>query len=139
MCGANHTTFKSYMDYRCVTSIGSAQYKLIHSDQVTVGSDGLLYCGEYIGAAIGSRYGSVGDKFILTMSDGRQVKIISLDEKADKDTVDNCHHRSDGSLVEFVINTNGVRNAYPMAIKMGNLDYIPKLSGNVVKIQKVLN
>lgn len=139
MCGSEHTTFKSYMDYRAVTDVNSKQYKLIRSNDVVVGLDGLLYYGEYIGVALGSRYGSVGDRFVLTMDDGKKVKVIMLDVKSDKHTYDRCHHISDSSLVEFVVDVNRISEAYPTAALMGDLNYIPKLSGNVIKIQKVLN
>ena len=55
LCGSDHGSFKSYMDYRCITDSSSAQYKLIYGDKIIVGDDGLLYSGEYVGVALGTR------------------------------------------------------------------------------------
>ena len=138
MCGAKHSSFKSYMDYRTITNTSSKQYKLIHSDDVTIGSDGLLYSGEYVGIALGSRYGKIGDKYIITLDTGKQFKVIKLDEKSDKHTYDGCHHIPDGSMVEFVIDINKASKSYPMAIRMGNFNYVDAFNGTVIQIQKVV-
>ena len=124
------------MDYRCVTNKNSQQYKLIHSDSIKVCDDGLLRDGEYIGVALGSKFGNVGDKFVITLDTGKQFKVIMVERKADKDTVDNCHHESDGSLVEFVIDVNLTKQHYPMAITMGNFNYIEQFNGKVVKVER---
>ena len=126
------------MDYRSVTNPDSAQYQLIYSDEITVGEDGLLHSGEYIGVALGTRYGNVGDKFIITLADGKQFKAIKLDVKSDAHTANGCHHLSDGSVVEFVIDRNLTKLYYPMADKMGNFDYEEQFSGAVIKIEKVI-
>ena len=124
------------MDYRTITDTTSKQYQLIHSDSITVGKDGLLYSGEYIGVALGSKFGKIGDKFLITLNDGKQFKAIKVDEKSDNHTVDSCHHANDGSVVEFVINIRMVQQSYPLAIEMGNFDYIDKFNGNVIKIER---
>lgn len=138
MCGAKHSSFKSFMDYRAITNTGSKQYKLIHSDAITVGSDGLLYSGEYIGVALGSRYGGIGDKYIITLDTGKTFKAIKLDEKSDAHTYNRCHHASDGSVVEFVIDRDKAAKSYPTAIKMGNFNYTDAFNGTVIRIQKVV-
>lgn len=124
------------MDYRCITSKASRQYQLIYSDEVVVGEDGLLYCDEYIGVAMGSRFGDVGDKFIITLDTGIEFKAIKLDEKADAHTYNGCHHRVDSSIIEFVIHTEKAKESYSLAIKMGNFDYAEEFHGEVIKIQK---
>ena len=138
MCGVNHSDFKSYMSYKAITNKSSKQYKIIHSDQITIGDDGLLYDGEYVGVALGSRYGNVGDKYVITFDDGRKFNAIKLDEKSDAHTESNCHHKSDGSLIEFVIDIDKAKNNYSTAIKMGNFDYADKFNGHVIKIEKVV-
>ena len=139
MCGEEHGSFKSYMDYRCITSKTSAQYKLIYSDEIVVGSDGLLYCGEYVGVALGSKYGNIGDKFIITLDTGKEFKAIKVDAKADAHTYYGCHHRTDASVVEFVIDTDRARDNYSLALKMGSFDYVDAFKGVVVKIEKVVS
>ena len=138
MCGTEHTEFKSFMDYKTITNTSSAQYKLIYSDAIVVGDDGLLYSGEYIGVALGSRYGKIGDKFIITLDTGIKFKAIKLDEKSDKHTSGGCHHLSDGSMVEFVIDTNGVRQSYPRAPLTGNFNEVDTFKGKVIRVQKVV-
>lgn len=136
LCDEKHENFKSYMDYRAITDKTSKQYQLIYSDKIVVGDDGLLYCGEYIGLAMGSRFGQIGDKFVITLDDGVEFKAIKLDEKADSHTYNGCHHRVDSSIIEFVICTEKAKESYPLAIKMGNFDYAEGFSGEIVKIQK---
>ena len=124
------------MDYRAITNTASRQYKLIHSNSMVVGSDGLLYAGDYIGVALGSKFGDIGDKFLITLNDGKQFKAIKVDEKSDSHTVDNCHHASDGSVVEFVIDIDLAKQSYPKAIRMGNFDYADQFNGTVVRIER---
>lgn len=129
------------MDYRCVTDTTSAQYALINSDAITVGDDGLLRDQYgYVGVAIGHYYtNGVGERFVATFEDGSRAKFIVLDIKADKDTINQANHVSDGSMVEFVIDTGKAKTAYPDAIKMGNLDYADQFNGNIIKMEKVVN
>ena len=137
MCGEEHGSFKSYMDYKLITSTTSDQYKLIYSDEIVVGDDGLLYSGEYIGVALGSRFAGIGSKFIVTLDDGKQVKIIKLDEKSDRHTINKCHHSSDSSVIEFVVDSEKCKELYPMAMKMGDFNWIEKFSGKIMKIELV--
>ena len=124
------------MSYKAITNTASKQYKLIHSNSIVVGEDGLLYAGEYIGVALGSKFGDIGDKFLITLNTGKQFKAIKVDEKDDSHTVDGCHHASDGSVVEFVIDIDLAKQSYPKAIIMGSFDYIDKFNGAVVRIER---
>lgn len=126
------------MDYRCVTSTSSAQYKLIHSDKIYVGGDGLLYDHDgYVGVALGSAFGNIGDRFVIKTDTGNKIKVIKLDEKADADTFDGVYHRVDGSVVEFLVDTNKIKQSYPTSYTMGSFNYEEKFSGYVVSITKV--
>lgn len=128
------------MDYRCVTDTTSSQYKLIYSEEIIVCDDGLLRDKYgYIGIAIGNYYtNGVGERFVVTFEDGRKEKFIVLDIKANKDTINGANHVSDGSMIEFVIDTNKAKTAYADAIKMGNFNYTNKFEGNIVSIEKVV-
>lgn len=128
------------MDYRCVTDTTSSQYQLINSEEINVCDDGLLRDQYgYIGVAMGSYYvDNVGDRFVATFEDGSKAKFIILDLKANKDTVNGANHISDGSMMEFVIDTQKAKNTYNMAITMGDFDYSDAFNGNVVKIEKVI-
>lgn len=124
------------MDYKYITDSSSPQYKLIYSNSIEVCTDGLLRSGEYIGVALGSKFGVIGDKFLITLNTGKQFKAIKIDEKDDRHTVDGCHHANDGSLIEFVIDTDLAKQTYSDAIIMGNFDYIDLFSGEVTKIER---
>ena len=124
------------MSYKAITNKESKQYLLIDSGTVTVGSDGLLYAGDYIGVALGSKFGDIGDKFLITLNTGKQFKAIKVDEKSDNHTVDSCHHASDGSVIEFVIDIDLAKQSYPKAITMGDFDYIDKFNGIPIRIER---
>lgn len=126
------------MDYRTVTDVNSKQYELIYSDDIIVGNDGLLYSGEYVGVALASRFGNVGDKFIITLDTGQEFKAVKLDEKADAHTYNGCHHRMDGSVVEFVVCTNRMQSSYPNVLRTGSFDNTENFRGNVIRIRKVV-
>lgn len=128
------------MDWRAVTDRTSSQYKLMHSNKIKVCSDGLLRDKDgFIGVALGSYYSKkIGERFILTFENGREIKVITCDAKADKDTINGANHKSDGSMIEMIIDTDKARKSYPLAIKMGNFDYTKDFQGNIVKIKKIV-
>lgn len=128
------------MDYRKITNISSAQWKLIHSDEIRVCSDGLLRDEDgFIGVAMGRYYQtSIGDRFIVTLDTGNKLKLISVDQKADCDTINGANHKTDNSMVEFVIDVDKARNTYKIDIVMGNFNYSEEFHGNIVKIEKVV-
>lgn len=131
-------SFKSYMDYRAITDATSSQYQLIYSDLIYIGDDGLLYSNDgYVGVALGSAFGKVGDKFIVKTSSGQIINVIKLDEKADQDTVDGIYHSTDGSVVEFLVDTNIIAETYPTSYVMGDFNNEEKFSGYIVSVTKV--
>ncbi len=126
------------MDYKKITDKTSPQHKLIHSNAININDDGLLMSNDgYIGAALGSAYGVVGDKFVFKTDKNKFIKIIKVEEKADKDTdLTGTFTTHDKSAIEFVIDTNSARNAFKKAIVMGNFDYIDSFSGNITNVWK---
>lgn len=124
--------FKSYMDYRAITNTGSKQYSLQHSGAYT--SNGYrMYGGSYM-VALGSRFGTVGSKGKVTFSDGSSIPIVIGDIKANGHTdSSNTYHLSDGSVIEFIVDTGSIS---PMARQMGNMSYCTyvNLSNKVVDI-----
>lgn len=131
-------SFKSFMDYRSVIDTTSKQYQLIYSGDIYVGSDGLLYSEDgYIGVALGSAFGDIGDKFIIKTDTGNKIKAIKLDSKADKDTVDGIYHKTDGSVVEFLVDTDKIEYSYPISYEMGSFNFESKFSGYVTSVTKV--
>ena len=111
---------------------------MIYSDEIVVGDDGLLYSGEYVGIALGTRYGNIGDKFIITLDTGVEFKAIKLDTKSDAHTYNGCHQRYDSSMIEFLIDTDKAKASYPEAMVMGSFDVVDKYSGVVTSIMRVI-
>lgn len=129
------------MDYRKITDETSPQYKLINqSGLIHIGEDGLLYTDDgYVGVALGSKYGTIGDKFIIEFDNKRELKVIKLDEKADKDTVNGCYHKSDNSMVEVLVNRDLAASNYPLAINvLGDFNYSDKFNGEITNVLKVV-
>ena len=122
------------MDYKTITDKTSRQYKLISSG-IFNKDNGLLTTNDgYIAVALGSRFGSIGDKFIITLDNGTTFKAIKADEKSDSHTVNKCHHKDDGSLVEFVVDSNMLKINNNLAYKMGDISYVKGFDGKVVSI-----
>lgn len=133
--------YKSWMPYQKITDKTSPQYQLINeSGLIFIGEDGLLYSNDgYIGVALGSNYGQIGDKFIIQFDNKRELKVIKLDEKADKDTVNGCYHRSDNSMVEVLVDKDVAAKAYPLAINVwGDFNYSDKFNGEITNVLKVI-
>ena len=128
------------MSVYAITDTTSAQYRLINSGEIQICDDGLLRDEYgYVGDAIGSYYAdNIGDRFIITFEDGSQVKIIVVDMKADKDTINGANHITDGSMIEFVIDVKLANESYPDAITMGDFNWTEEYSGNISKIEKVI-
>ena len=135
LCSTNKT-FKSYMDYRKITNKLSKQYKIIQT--LDKCSDGLLRDKEgYIAVALGSKYGDIGDRFIIRLSTGKEVKVIKADEKSDKDTINGCFHKSDGSMIEVIVQNGVFEKTYKLASIMGDFNYSDVFNGVIVKIYKI--
>lgn len=128
---------KTYMDYRAITDRTSNQWALIH-DELTICEDGMLRSEDgYIAAALGSRFGAVGSKWIFTMEreDGTmwELKIIKTDEKQDIHT-DETHTYGimAGEVIEFVIDSSVGpvwENGY---VWSGNFNNNPEYEGAVI-------
>lgn len=136
LCSTNKT-FKSFMDYRMITNKQSKQYKLIQKLQKS--SDGLLRDKDgYIAVALGSKYGNIGDRFIIKLSTNKEVRVIKADEKADKDTVNGCYHKTDNSMIEVIVQKELFEKSYKEASIMGDLNYSDLFNGSIIKIYKVI-
>ena len=128
--------FKSYMDAKKITDRSSRQFDMksqYHLDKTGVWMIGDRYC-----AAIGQYYSKhAGIKFdvILKNKNGKlhTLKCISGDEKARKDTVMGDRVHSDGSVLEFVVDTPSLSSK---VIQRGNISFAGKqFEGAVYKIR----
>ena len=136
---------KTYMDYRAVTATGSRQYWYIHNFMTVDPETGFLYDEDgFIGVALGSFYGVIGDRYYFTLDSGIVLPLVKGEEKDDGDTDStNCFQKWDGSVIEFVISdeyaasyfgANG--NGY---VLNGNYNNYSLFEGSFVKVEKVLD
>ena len=140
VCAANST--KTYMDYRAVTLTTSAQYRYMRNYMTVDGNTGLLYDKDgFIGVALGSYYGWIGDRFYFTLSNGQVIPVVKIDAKSDAHVSGGCAHLNDGSVIEFVIHTGYAGDYFGRAsngyVSWGNFNNSPLFNGRIVKVEKV--
>lgn len=116
------------MDYRTITDTTSKQYSLIQQSTIR---NGLLYIDDYVLVALGSYYADIGTKYLLTFESGETLKVIKGDEKSDNHVVNNCYHKSNKSMIEFIVDTNTLSTELKVAGDLNGL-----FEGKVVKIEK---
>ena len=130
---------KPYMDFRCVTSPESEQWKLLHSENCVSIGNGLMSVDGYYCVAMGQNFGSIGDRFIAVLEKDNgeryEVGLIMADAKQ------MCHTRNcegwvgvNGHVFEMVVDTDVLN---PTAKVMGDCNYVPELEGKVVEIRKL--
>lgn len=130
---------KPYMDFRCVTSPESGQWKLLHSENCVSVGNGLMSVDGYYCVAMGQNFGSIGDRFIAVLEKDNgeryEVGLIMADAKQ------MCHTRNNegwvgvnGHVFEMVVDTDVLN---PTAKVMGDCNYVPELEGKVVEIRKL--
>lgn len=130
---------KPYMDFRCVTSLESEQWKLLHSENCVSNGNGLMSVDGYYCVAMGQNFGSIGDRFIAVLEKDNgeryEVGLIMADAKQ------MCHTRNwegwvgvNGHVFEMVVDTELL---HPTAKVMGDCNYVPELEGKVVDIRKL--
>ena len=124
---------KSYMDYRCITSTGSLQYKLQSKYAYTASNGVRAVDGRYC-IALGSYYThKVGQYVDLILANGTVIPCIIGDAKANQHTTSNNSLGIDGGVAEFIVDTRSLsRNV----TRMGDVSYSSdKWKSNVVKIK----
>lgn len=118
-----------------ITDFTSKQYQFIQS-YMKIGSDGFLYSQDgFIGVALGSYYGEIGDRFIITFDDHRQVGVIKIEAKADEHTINGCSQFIDSSMIELVIDINKAQSAYAKAVQMGDFNYSAIFNGRITDVE----
>ena len=130
---------KNWMDYKSITSTTSKQYKLIYeSGNVTICDDGLLRNeNDYIGVALGSKYGDIGDEFRIEFDNGNSVYVFKVDEKSDRHTVYGEYNPWNNSYIEMVIDSDKAFNNYK-GVYTGDFNDDGLMFGNIIGIYKVL-
>ena len=135
------SSVKTYMDYKKITNKASIQYRYIQ-DNMVVRYDGHLIDEEdYIGVALGSYFGKIGTRYIITLSSGQQLKVIKVEAKDDKHTFKGCQQRWDKSVIEFVVDVDKAGKYYGIAsngyVNSGNFNNLDQFKGNIIKIEEV--
>ena len=142
VCAGNST--KTYMDYRATTARDSKQYWFIHDEMTVDEQTGFLYdCDGFIGVALGSFYGEIGDRYYFTLETGVVLPLVKCEEKADSDTdAMGCYHTSDYSVIEFVIDKDCALSYFGRLsndyVLNGNYNNYSLFNGQIVKVEKVL-
>lgn len=135
---------KAYMDYRTITCTNSNQYKLIHGDSIEIQEDGFLVDENgFVCVAMGSFFGDIGTRYVLELDNGKFLKVIKADEKADCDTDSQNIRDAAGGIIEFIIDTkadymqsNIWENGYVFSGNFNNCEYF---SGNILSVYMVLD
>lgn len=138
-----NSSFKTWMDYRAITSKNSPQYKLIKNWGWRDGQGFMRVNGErdlgvtddYYMIALGSYYGTkIGTKYRITTSSGNVFYGILSDCKANKHTNSTNQYARNKDVVEFLVDTRYLNKTVK---KMGNANYYAPLSGSIVKIERI--
>lgn len=132
---------KAYMDYKKITDKTSNQWRFIHTQQgVTVNNNGYLVTPDgYIGVALGGYFGDIGEKYLFELSSGAILKLIKVEEKADKDTCGSNYMAYDGSVIEFVVDPDKMQ-AHIWSnglVWQGNFNNNPEFAGEIKSIWRV--
>lgn len=131
------SSFKAYMDYRCITDTGSVQYEM--QQQAYTDSRGFRRIGDDYCVALGTgfTYGC-GERFVIYLDSGYSFGAVVSDVKSDSHTdPTNCYvPRGDnsGNVVEFIIDSDCADNSM---LSSGSAGYYEDLSGNITAVVPV--
>ena len=131
------TSFKAYMDYRCITDTSSVQYEL--QQQAYTDGRGFRRIGDDYCVALGTGItNGCGERFMITLDSGSSFTVIVSDIKSDCHTDSTCCYvpRYDGSgnVVEFIIDTDMADGGM---LSSGNAGYYDDLAGSIASIIKL--
>ena len=135
----SYSSVKSYMDWKMITSPSSTQYWYIRQHMALDDSGLLVDEDGFIGVALGSYYGVIGDRYYFTLDTGVVLPLVKVEEKADEDTVNGCYHLVDDSVIEFVVDVETARNYFGRQTftLYGNFNVLSYFNGSIVKVEKV--
>jgi len=126
-------SFKSYMDYRAITSRTSPQWALQYNGSTYTGNYGVRMLGNRYVVAMSSKYGFVGDKVDIYLANGNTLKVVIGDIKKSFE-VDSYGRHPDGSVVEFIVDSSAIPS---IARTYGSFGAVSEFSGPVTKITPV--
>lgn len=131
------SSFKAYMDYRCITDTSSVQYEM--QQQAYTDSRGFRRIGDDYCVALGTGFtDGCGERFAVYLDSGYSFTAIVADVKADVHT-DSTHcyvprGENSGNVVEFIIDSDCADGSM---LSSGNAGYYEDLSGNVTAIEPI--
>ena len=133
------TSFKTYMDYRCITDTDSMQYKL--QQNAWTDEDGLRRLGEAYMVAMGTYYADeCGKTFEITFDTDEKILVVVGDIKEDCHTdktnryspvYDNNGNFISANVLEFIVDTDVLSRHTK---RLGTVEYCGNLQGNIVSI-----
>lgn len=137
----SYSSTKSYEDGSGITDRTSKQYWLLQ--EMYIDERGFYVTQDgYIGVALGSYYGGIGTKYQVTLDTGIELRVIKADEKADKDVINGCYHKTDGSILEFINDYQTAAQYYGLIsnefILNGNYNNHDDFTGTIISMKKVI-
>lgn len=131
------SSFKAYMDYRCITDTSSIQYEM--QQQAYTDERGFRRIGDDYCVALGTGItGGCGERFLITLDSGYSFTAVVSDVKSDEHTdATNCYvprGENAGNVVEFIIDTDYAESSM---LSSGNAGYYDDLSGNIVSVGNI--
>ncbi len=138
-----NSSFKAYMDFRCVTNKNSPQYKFI-KQWGWLDYDGFMRCDaekdlgitdNYYLVALGSYYGtSIGTKYRITLDTGRAFYVVLADCKSNIHTNSTNQFGSNNNIIEFLVDTKRLNSDVKYH---GSANVYMPLNGSVSKIERI--
>lgn len=127
-----NNTIKSYMDYRHITSTISNQYRLQQSLAYT-GNYGIRMVNGRYCVAVGSYYTTtIGQYIDIELENGNVIKGILADCKADAHTDETNRINPNGSVLEFVVETESLNSTVRTT---GDASFINDWNSKIVNIK----
>ncbi len=131
------SSFKAYMDYRCITDTSSVQYDM--QQQAYTDDRGFRKIGDDYCVALGTGFtNGCGERFVIYLDSGYSFTAIVSDVKSDMHTDDtHCYvprGEGSGNVVEFLIDGDYAEDAM---LSSGNAGYYDDLSGNVIAVEGI--
>lgn len=128
------SSFKAYMDYRCITDTESIQYEM--QQQAYTDERGFRRIGDDYCVALGTGFtNGCGERFAIYLDSGYSFTAIVSDVKSDAHTdYTNCYvprGENSGNVVEFIIDTDYADSSM---LSSGSAGYYDDLSGNITAV-----
>ena len=137
------SSFKTYMDYRCITNKNSTQYKFIkawgwcdsNGFMRANGERDLGIKDDYYLIALGSYYGTtIGTKYKITTDTGNVFYGVLADCKDDRHTNNTHQYSYNNDVVEFIVDTKKLNKTVKV---IGSVNVYMPLNGIIASIERI--